>query len=64
MDPPGTALPDTVIVKLAAVAVPPLSLTTCLMTISFAAISSFVTVQVFVSPMPIEPTQSAERLEA
>ena len=49
--------------KLDAAAVPPLMLTTCLITISFGAMSSFVTVQVFVSPTLIEPEQPAERLE-
>src|SRR5215213_5486055 len=48
--------------KLAAVAVPPLSLTTCLMTISFAAWSLLVTVQVLVWPLAMEPEQSAEKL--
>jgi hypothetical protein len=47
-------------VKFAAVAVPPSSLITCLMTISFGATSLFVTVQVFVSPTLIDPVQSVE----
>ena len=60
-DDPGLGLlPVTVIVKFPAVAVPPLSLTTCLMTISVAATSLFVTVQIFVWPTLIEPAQSAE----
>ena len=44
---PGSS---TVIVKLPAVAVPPLSLITCLITTSFGAMSLLVTVQVLVSP--------------
>ena len=43
-------LPVTDIVKSAAVLVPASSLTTCLITISFAAMSSFVIVQVFCMP--------------
>jgi len=35
-----------------------------LITTSFDGESSFVTVQVFVSPTPIEPEQSAEKLDA
>ena len=49
------------IVKFAAVAVPPLSLITCLMMISWGWISSFVTVQVLVSPLVMDPEQSAEK---
>ena len=52
-------LPVTDIVKSAAVLVPASSLTTCLITISFAALSSFVIVQVFVSPAAIVPLQPA-----
>ena len=54
---PGSS---TVIVKSPALAVPPLSLITCLITISFGAMSLLVTVQVFVSPMAIVPLQSAD----
>src|SRR6266571_1402445 len=57
-------VPVTDIVKSPATAVPPLSLTTCLMTISFGWTSLFVTVQVFVSPTAIVPEQSAEKLAA
>ncbi len=49
-------------VKLAAVAVPPLSLITCLMTISLPGLSSLVTVQVLVWPLAIVPEQYAEKL--
>jgi hypothetical protein len=48
-------------VKSAATAVPPLSLITCLITINVPALSSLVTVQVLVSPLAIEPEQSAEK---
>src|SRR5919106_1595918 len=51
-------------VKFAATAVPPLSLTTCLITMSCGAMSSFVTVQVFVSPAAMVPLQSADRVAA
>ena len=57
-------LPVTLIVKLLATAVPPLSFTTCLMTVNCAAMSSLVIVQVFVSPIPIEPEQSADSDDA
>ena len=53
-------VPVTVIGKSAATFLPPSLLTTCLTTISFGAMSSFVTVHVFVSPSAIEPVQSAE----
>ena len=57
----GLGLPPvTDIVKLDAVAVPPLLLMTCLMTISVGAWSSFVTVQVLLWPTEIEPEQSVE----
>jgi hypothetical protein len=49
-------------VKSAAVAVPPLLLMTCLMTMRLAATSSLVTVQVLVCPTAIEPEQAAEKL--
>ena len=49
----------TVIVKSARDVVPPLSLMTCLMTVSCGAMSLLVTVQVLVSPMAIVPVQSA-----
>ena len=52
--------PVTVIVKSDAVLVPPLSLITCLITISFGPMSSFVIVQVFVSPSAIVLSQSAD----
>jgi hypothetical protein len=59
-------VPVTLIVKFAALAEPPLSFTTCLITWSVpvvgAATSSFVTVQVFVWPAAIVPVQSAEKL--
>ena len=63
---PGTTVgfvprSSTVIVKSAAAWVPPLSLTTCLITISFGAMSSLVIVQVLVSPSAIVPAQSAEQ---
>ena len=57
-------LPVTLMVKSPATDVPPLLLLTCLMTISFAGISLFVTVQVFVSPIPIEPEQAADNDDA
>src|SRR2546428_2361284 len=57
-------VPVTVIVKSPATAVPPLSLTTCLITINLGWTSSFVTVHVFVSPMTAVPVQSADKLAA
>ena len=57
----------TVIAKSAAVLVPPLSLITCLMTVSVAvgaAMSSLMIVQVFVSPTPMLPPQPADRVLA
>ena len=60
---PGDGLvPVTVIVKEPATALPPLSLITCLMTISFGWLSLFVIVHVFVWPTAIDPVQSAEKL--
>ena len=53
-------VPVTDIVKLPAVAVPPLSLTTCLMTMRCAGWSSLVMVQVFCSPAAIVPEQPTE----
>src|SRR5207249_2736673 len=54
-------VPVTDIVKLAALAVPPLSFTTCLITCRIGWTSLLVTVQVLVWPLPIpEPAQSAE----
>ena len=47
-------------VKFDATAVPPLSLITVLMTLSFGWMSSLVTVHVFVSPMAMVPEQSME----
>ena len=52
--------PITLIVKLDAVAPPPLSFTTVLITISLGWTSSLVMVQVLVSPMVMLPEQSAE----
>ena len=54
---PGSS---TDIVNWDAMAVPPLLLTTCLITMSCGAMSSFVTVQVLVWPIAIVPAQSAE----
>src|SRR2546426_5683101 len=54
-----TFVPVTVIVNAEAVAAPPLSFTTCLITVSWGATSSFVIVHVFVSPtrmVPLQPT--------
>ena len=57
------AVPVTVIVQLSAEALPPLSFTTCLMTVSVVGgTSSFVITQVFVSLTAIVPVQSLERL--
>src|SRR5262245_57255989 len=53
-------LPVTVRVKSADVRVPPLALTTFLMTMSCAGTSSLVTVQVLLSPTAIVPAQSAD----
>jgi hypothetical protein len=54
---PGSS---TVIVNADAAEDPPLSLITCLITISLGAMSLLVTVQVLVSPIASEPVQSAE----
>ena len=54
----------TVIAKSEATLVPPLSLTTCLITVSCAAMSLFVIVQVRDSPAAIVPVQPAEKLAA
>ena len=58
-------VPGTLSVKFAALAEPPLSFTTCFMTCSVpvvgAATSSFVTVQVLVSPAAIETPRSRPR---
>ena len=52
-------LPVTDIVKFAAVLVPASSLTTCLITISFGEMSSFVIVQVFCIPAATVTVPSA-----
>ena len=58
------ALPVTVSVKFTAVLVPPLSLITCLITVSCAAWSSFVTVHVFDSPNAMVPEHPTPRVFA
>ena len=58
--PPIALTPLIVIVKSAAVFVPPLPFTTCLTTVSFAGMSSFVTTHVLWSSLPIRPKQPAE----
>jgi hypothetical protein len=58
MEPPGTAVPLTVIVKSPETAVPPFSLTTRLMTVSCGAMSLFVMVQVLVVLAANVPWQS------
>ena len=54
-----TFVPVTVRLNSPASLPPPLSLMTCLMTINVAGWSSFVIVQIFVSPLAIVPAQSA-----
>ncbi len=56
-------LPVTLMVKSAAVAVPPKLFTTCLITVSRGPMSLFVTVQVLACPTAIDPVQSVEKLE-
>ena len=60
--PPEAVMPVVVSVKSPAVLDLPLSLTTCLITVSVAGTSSFVVVQVFCSPavMRRRPTLSRE----
>ena len=55
-----TLVPVTLMVKSVATAVPPLSLTTVLMTRMQVAMSLLVTVQVLVWPMAMVPEQSAD----
>ena len=59
-EPGAGVLPVTVMVNEAAVAVPPLLLTTCLITVNRGATSVLVIVQVLSSPATRVPVQSAE----
>src|SRR5262249_61907864 len=60
--PPIAVTPLIVIVKSAALFVPPLSLMTCLITVSVAGLSSFVITQVLLAPAAIVPEQPGEAL--
>jgi len=55
---PVTAIPLILIENCDAFALPPFTFTTCLITIRWPGWSSFVIVQVFVSPFAIVPEQS------
>jgi hypothetical protein len=56
--------PVTVMLKSAAALVPPLSLMTCLITMTWGWTSSFVIVHVLTSPTAIGPAQSALKVAA
>src|SRR5574342_640084 len=60
VDPDVTTLPSTEIPKSSTPALPPLSLVTDLVSVIVGATSSFVIVQVFVSPTAIVPEHSIE----